>query len=79
VNTTTTNPKEPPDMNEGLTTPVSTHREGPDGPSTGTDHNPIRACAGQTDNTLPGGPSAKTFHQAGSANHQVDSKEPHDV
>jgi DNA segregation ATPase FtsK/SpoIIIE, S-DNA-T family len=24
---------------------------------------------------LPGGPSAKTFHQAGSANHQIDSQE----
>jgi hypothetical protein len=30
-------------------------------------------------NTLPGGPSAKTFRQAGSPNHQIDSKEPANV
>jgi hypothetical protein len=30
-------------------------------------------------NTRPGGPSAKTFHQAGSPNHQNDSKEPANV
>jgi len=29
--------------------------------------------------TRPGGPSAKTFHQAGSPNHQNDSKEPANV
>jgi hypothetical protein len=30
-------------------------------------------------NARPGGPSAKTFHQAGSLNHQIDSKEPANV
>jgi hypothetical protein len=67
-------------MDEGLTTPVNTHRESPDnGPTTETEYNPIRKRTGQPDDAVPGGPSAKTFHQAGPANHQVDSEEPHDV
>jgi hypothetical protein len=34
-----------------------------------------RAAPHEVLNTRPGGPSAKTFHQAGSPNHQIGSKE----
>jgi hypothetical protein len=39
----------------------------------------LRAAAHRLDNTRSGGPSAKTFHQAGSPNHQIASKETHHV
>jgi hypothetical protein len=35
----------------------------------------LRAAAHRLDNTRSGGPSAKTFSQAGSPNHQIASKE----
>jgi hypothetical protein len=39
----------------------------------------LRTAAHRLDNTWPGGPSAKTFHQAGSPNHQIASQEIHHV
>ena len=48
-----------------------------DPPPTPMENKPSNAHA--PSDSRPGGPSAKTFRRAGSANHQIDSKETRDV